>query len=52
MFVHVDISCIQFSSVQARNRTSGLTPFVDVLLVYEVADKYTWLGSAGTHEAA
>jgi len=41
---------VQFSSVQARNRPSGLRAFAEVLL--EPSGRDLWLGTAGTLEAA
>ena len=40
----------QFSSVQARDRPSGLRAFAEVLL--EPSGRDVWLGTAGTLEAA
>jgi len=45
------IECVsQFSSVQARDRPSGLRAFAEVLL--EPSGRDVWLGTAGTLEAA
>ena len=41
---------VQFSSVQARDRPSGLRAFAEVLL--EPSGRDVWLGTAGTLEAA
>jgi len=41
---------LQFSSVQARDRPSGLMAFAEVLL--EPSGRDVWLGTAGTLEAA
>jgi len=44
------ISSVQFSSVQARDRPSGLKAFAEVLL--EPCGRDVWLGTAGKLEAA
>jgi len=41
---------VLFSSVQARDRPSGLGAFAEVLL--EPSGRDVWLGTAGTLEAA
>ena len=49
MFVYC-CTLLQFSSVQARDRPSGLRTFAEVLL--EPSGRDVWLGTAGTPEAA